>query len=397
MRSCPACGRSNAEQARVCWSCGRSLSGAEDLGVGAGPGVSRATASAVAERSEHGLGGATERAVLTRYFAEPRPVVAEEGAPRPPERPIYARPRVWWEDQVRWSTEAGLARQLPRRPPPPPAPAPRTAAPVPPSPPPPARHPAAPIRIVTAPPATPAEWAARTRGSAEALDAVEPAPTRAARRLTRVWMAALAVVLMFAVIGLVALTPTSVPDLDSDPFETRRRSSAGAPEGAAQPEAGGEGAEAQGEGPGNAGAPADAAEEAAAGSEAIADPGPRLVARINEARAGAGRGALTMDEDLTTVASHHVAGMVQRDKLEHTETDLLGRRVTNWEVLAESIGVGPSVASLFDALMASEADRRNLLDPAFRHVGVGAMRSGGRLWVTVLFSDSRDPGTTLEG
>jgi hypothetical protein len=230
----------------------------------------------------------------------------------------------------------------------------------------------------------------------EALDAVEPAPTRAARKLTRVWMAALAVVLMFTVIGLVALTPTSVPDSVSDPFGAPRGSSAGAPEGAVQREAGGEGAEAQGEGSGNEGAPAGAAEEAAAASEAIADPGPRLVARINEARASEGHRALTMDQDLTTVASQHVAGMVQRDELEHTDTDLLGRRVTNWEILAESIGVGPSVSSLFDALMDSEEDRRNLLDPDFHHVGVGAMRNGGRLWVTVLFSDSRDPGTTLE-
>jgi uncharacterized protein YkwD len=368
------------------------LAGAAHAGV-SGSGASPEMRSASGGSAEPRSGGASERAVLTRYFAEPRPVVTEAEAPPAPERPIYARPRVWWDDQVRWSAEADLARRR-TRPPPPPAPSPRPGAGAPTPPPPPARPSPAPIRIVTAPPSTPAEWAARSGASTEVLEAAEPTATRAARKLTRLWLAILAVVLMFTVIGLVALTPTQVPDSDSDPFRVERRSSGGAPGNAVQPGADGED-ERENAGSGNADATTDVPEETAV-PPASADPEPRLVARINEARARAGQGALVVDEDLSTVASRHVADMVDSGDLEHTPTDLLGRRVTNWEVLAESIGVGPSVSSLFDALMSSEADRHNLLDPAFRHVGVGATRADNRLWVTVLFSDSSDPGTTLD-
>ena len=45
--------------------------------------------------------------------------------------------------------------------------------------------------------------------------------------------------------------------------------------------------------------------------------------------------------------------------------------------------------------MGSEADRRNLLDPTFTYIGVGATKSGERLWVTLLFSAGGNPGTIL--
>jgi uncharacterized protein YkwD len=64
-------------------------------------------------------------------------------------------------------------------------------------------------------------------------------------------------------------------------------------------------------------------------------------------------------------------------------------------VLAESIGVGPDVPALMDAFLRSEVDRRNLLDPELRHVGVGTGRTGNRLWVTLLFTDSNDPEAAL--
>jgi uncharacterized protein YkwD len=249
------------------------------------------------------------------------------------------------------------------------------------------------VGIVTAPPTTPAEWAARTRGSAETLEATEPTATRAARKLSHLWIATLAMVLMFVAIGILALVPPSVPEPDSNPLRGQLPSSGGAPGEAA--EVGGEARPEAGDAPGDAGAAPVTAGEAPDGSQEASDPASRILARINEARAAAGHGALVVDDDLETVANRHVADMIERGRLAHTPTDLLGRRVTNWRVLAESIGVGPSVTSLFEALMGSEADRRNLLDPAFHHVGVGATRTGDRLWVTVLFSDSRDPGTIL--
>ena len=401
----------------MCWSCGRSLPvqarvgspSSLQLSTGAVPSRER-TRGVLSERPapDEPAPEASERDVLTRYFAAPQPVV-KEGAERSPERPIYARPRVWWDQQVRWSSETGLGRRSPQGPPPPPAP-----SPGPPLPPPPRRSPepirivtappttpvesaertrgpAEPLGIVIAPPTTPAEWAARTRGSADALEAMEPTATRAARKLGRLWIATLAVVVMFVAIGIIALVPPPVPEPDPNPLRSER--SSGAAPG--QPAEAGSDAEADDSSSTEATAP-DPSGNAPGASQGAAEPATRILERINEARAEAGHGALVVDADLETVADRHVSGMIERGRLAHTPTDVLGRRVTNWRVLAESIGVGPSVTSLFDALMDSNADRRNLLDPTFHHVGVGATRSGDRLWLTVLFSDSRDPGTILD-
>ena len=73
----------------------------------------------------------------------------------------------------------------------------------------------------------------------------------------------------------------------------------------------------------------------------------------------------------------------------------LGRRVTRWRVLGENVGFGGDVRSLHKAFMESPAHRDNILFDRYRHVGVGVKRSGGLMWVTVVFEASKDPGTRL--
>jgi uncharacterized protein YkwD len=143
--------------------------------------------------------------------------------------------------------------------------------------------------------------------------------------------------------------------------------------------------------------PGASGDAACAGSECDFDQaaGAELLEAINAQRARNGQQELASDEDLVTVARAHVREMAAEDRLFHTSNELLGERVTNWTILAESIGVGSSVGSLMDEFLRSEVDRTNLLDPKFRHIGVAAVRQGDRLWVTVLFSDANDPGTTL--
>jgi uncharacterized protein YkwD len=43
----------------------------------------------------------------------------------------------------------------------------------------------------------------------------------------------------------------------------------------------------------------------------------------------------------------------------------------------------------------SPAHRHNILYSSFRHSGVGVSKRGGRMWVTVIFEASRNPGTRL--
>jgi uncharacterized protein YkwD len=121
----------------------------------------------------------------------------------------------------------------------------------------------------------------------------------------------------------------------------------------------------------------------------------QLLQRINEIRQARGRRSLLDDADLERVAVTHVGEMIDEGRLVHTPNPVLSERVTGWRLLAESIGVGPDLHALVNAFLRSEVDRRNMLDAQFWHVGVGAVRTRQRLWVTILFSDRNDPGTSL--
>jgi uncharacterized protein YkwD len=87
--------------------------------------------------------------------------------------------------------------------------------------------------------------------------------------------------------------------------------------------------------------------------------------------------------------------MVRAETLYHTPTDTLKRRVTRWTTLGENVGVGGTVTTLHTAFMGSSAHRSNILYSGFRHVGIGTSKSGGRLWVTVIFEARTDPGSPL--
>jgi uncharacterized protein YkwD len=313
--------------------------------------------------------------VLSRYFSERGPVVTAEGewegAVRLPEHPpIQVRSRAWWDEQVRWG-ESRPAVERARRPPPPPA---RPAGATPPPPAPPPARATAPVRITTVPAGS--SDAAAAGGSVRLPAEVAPRAEPTARRPRRFPLATLTVVFVLAAATGFLLMPEPVRNASQDASQETRQPGGAPDTSASEPP--------QGEGGGG-------------GSPEIVKRGAglKLVSLINRARADEARAELQIDEDLSTVADIHVEEMIGRGRLYHTATDVLGRRVTNWGVLAESIGVGPNVESLFDALMGSEADRRNLLDPSFRHIGVGASRRGDRLWVTVLFSDEGDPGTIL--
>jgi len=240
--------------------------------------------------------------------------------------------------------------------------------------------------------------------------AVAPVPTigRDRSALSRIWRArhivplALGAVLLGAIILIWAPERTTEGELTGSaqaPVVAPEPPATGATQ-ARSPEVGGGAGDATsapaGGGAGGDGAPPSANEGCGDGGCPLdAGAATQLLDEINQARAGRGEPELARDVDLVTVARAHVEEMVRERRLFHTSNDVLGRRVTNWQLLAESIGVGPSVPSLMDAFLRSEVDRRNLLDPAFLHAGVAAIRQDQRLWVTVMFSDENDPGTTL--
>ena len=121
----------------------------------------------------------------------------------------------------------------------------------------------------------------------------------------------------------------------------------------------------------------------------------RFARKMNKARRRSGRRRLSLDPEASKVAMTHTRSMFRRATLFHSPHSQLGRRVTRWSVLGENIGVGGGVKSLHKAFMASQLHRANILYSRFRHVGVGAAKKRGRLWVTVVFESRRDPGTRL--
>jgi uncharacterized protein YkwD len=121
----------------------------------------------------------------------------------------------------------------------------------------------------------------------------------------------------------------------------------------------------------------------------------RFAKKMNKARRQNGRRRMSLDPEASKVAMAHTRSMFRRGSLFHSPHRQLGRRVTRWRILGENIGVGGGVKSLHKAFMASQYHRANILYSSFRHVGVGAAKRRGRLWVTVVFETRRDPGTRL--
>ena len=117
--------------------------------------------------------------------------------------------------------------------------------------------------------------------------------------------------------------------------------------------------------------------------------------KVNLARSGRRTPKLQLDKQLTVVARRHSWEMAKKNNLVHTPDSTLARRVTNWRVLGENIGVGGTVKSLHRAFMDSAPHRANALYSPFRHVGVGVVRRHNRIWVTFVFESAADPGTRL--
>ena len=142
------------------------------------------------------------------------------------------------------------------------------------------------------------------------------------------------------------------------------------------------------------GVPAPLAHAGSGACYRFKEPERRFARKIDRARAARGLRRLRLDPHLSRVARRHSWEMRRAGALFH-RFEALQRRVTNWRLLGENVGLGATVGSLHRAFMASPEHRANVLRRAFRHVGVSVVREGGRMWVTIVFESRRDPGTTL--
>ena len=121
----------------------------------------------------------------------------------------------------------------------------------------------------------------------------------------------------------------------------------------------------------------------------------KFARKANVERMELGLGKYRLDPELSKVARKHTKEMIRANDLFHTTSDQLRSRVTNWRLLGENVGVGSTVDSLHTAFMNSPAHAANILHGSYKFQGVGVATANGRMWVTVIFADSSNPGTTL--
>ncbi len=107
-----------------------------------------------------------------------------------------------------------------------------------------------------------------------------------------------------------------------------------------------------------------------------------LVHWVNVQRQHAGHAALAPAAELTSVAHQHTAHMARLHRV--FRDPYLGSEVHHWASIGEDVGSAASLADLEKALLATAANRVNLLGPGFRQIGVGIKARDGLLYVTVI-------------
>jgi uncharacterized protein YkwD len=120
-----------------------------------------------------------------------------------------------------------------------------------------------------------------------------------------------------------------------------------------------------------------------------------FVRKMNAARADEDKPRLRLDPEMSKVSKVHTRAMVREESLFHTSSAVLAKRVTNWVLLGENVGVGGTVSSLHEAFMNSAPHRANIMLKQFKYVGVGVKMAGDRMWVTVTFEAKSNPGSPL--
>ncbi|MFJ4878018.1 CAP domain-containing protein [Streptomyces sp. NPDC088745] len=115
-----------------------------------------------------------------------------------------------------------------------------------------------------------------------------------------------------------------------------------------------------------------------------------FVRLLNRERAAAGCRPVRTQRTLTYVAQQHSAYLAKSRTLTHTDAynrdvgERLNAAGYRWRRAAENLAVASSDApSALREWKESPRHRRSMLTCAFRHAGVGAVRSGGRTWWTL--------------
>lgn len=109
-----------------------------------------------------------------------------------------------------------------------------------------------------------------------------------------------------------------------------------------------------------------------------------FVGRINGLRTSKGLAPLAVDGELTEQARLWSETMRLHGDIFHSQ-NLAGGISSDWQKLGENVGVGPTVDALFDAFVKSPKHYENLVDPAYRFVGIGVVWDGDKMFTAHRF------------
>jgi uncharacterized protein YkwD len=114
------------------------------------------------------------------------------------------------------------------------------------------------------------------------------------------------------------------------------------------------------------------------------DPAQILVGYLNRERQANGLTPFALRQDVVDIASGWSRHMADSQSLSHNAgyfSEETRTRLRAW-ALGENVAASPSLREGHDALMASAPHRKNILDPRFTVVGIGAVHRDGRWWIT---------------
>lgn len=120
----------------------------------------------------------------------------------------------------------------------------------------------------------------------------------------------------------------------------------------------------------------------------VADPAKEteFVNKINDYRAGLGLAKLQVHSQLAAKARDWSRQMASEGRIWHSD---LTRDITeHWKRLGENVGMGGSVQALHEAFIDSPSHNENLIDPGFRHIGLGVtVDAEGTIFVSEVFME----------
>ncbi len=103
---------------------------------------------------------------------------------------------------------------------------------------------------------------------------------------------------------------------------------------------------------------------------------------VNNQRAKVGVAPLVWEDALAVVAREHSEDMFKRGYFSHYSPqgkdvgDRLNAAGIAYTYAGENLALAPNIQSAHDGLMNSPGHRRNILDPAFNKIGIGALNGG---------------------